>query len=80
MPRIMRLIVASVILSPLYLAPVTVVQSSDGLPAVEFSNACAFASCAPKPGWDCIHWFPDGTMTKHNSCDPNDYGCVVNDS
>lgn len=76
MSRMMRLVAASVILSPLYFAPVTVVQSSDGLASVEFSNVCAFGSCAPKPGWKCLHWFPGETVIIDDFCDPNDAGCL----
>ena len=76
MPRITRLVAASAILTPLYVAPVTMATSLTGMPEVKFNNTCAFGSCAPKAGWKCLHWFPDGTVTVDDSCDPNDFGCV----
>lgn len=78
MLRIAKLVTASAILTPLYVAPVTMVTSSNGMPEVQFSNACALGSCAPRAGWKCLHWFPDGTVTVDDSCDPNDFGCVEN--
>lgn len=77
MSRVTRLLVASVILTPLFFAPVTVARSSDGLLEVQFTDACAFDSCAPRPGWHCIHWYPDGTVDLPDMCDPNSNFCVV---
>ncbi|HEX2080147.1 MAG TPA: hypothetical protein VHG08_20770 [Longimicrobium sp.] len=62
------------------------VEIAPGAVGVRITNACAqeggrigdggedsFASCAPKPDWDCIQ----GNYLRGDKCDPNDKGCIT---